>query len=148
MSYQERRAIVLFISTALITALYTAIMLQRYPEAGAYSPEIFRYWGTFMLILIPVSIIAKIVIHILFSIANTVATREAEPDIEDERDRLIELKANRNALWVFTGGFLLAMVSLVLEQPPHVMFILLIGAGVASDMMSEASNFFYYRRGY
>src|SRR5688572_19486673 len=130
MSYQERRAIVSLFSSILITAIYSAYMYQRYPESSAYSPEVFRFWGKFLLILIPVSIVAKIIIHIAFSIINTVATREEEPSITDERDHLIELKSNRNALYTFSLGFLAAMTSLVLEMPPSTMFIIMIGAGI------------------
>ncbi len=147
MSYQERRAIVSLISTILITTAYSAYMLQRYPEADAYSKDIFSFWGTFIVILIPVSIAARIIIYIIFSIINTIATNENEPDFADERDKLIELKASRNSLYVFSIGFLIAMVAIVLERPPAVMFSILIGAGLLSDIISEFSQFYFYRRG-
>jgi uncharacterized membrane protein len=148
MSYQERRAIVALFSTILITLVYSAFMLQRYPEADPYSAEIFHFWGSFMLILIPVSIVAKIVIAIAFVIANTVATREIEPDLTDERDRLIELKAQRNSFYIFALGFVLAMGSLVVGQPPATMFIILLAGGLLSDIVSELSMIFFYRRGF
>ena len=81
MSFQERRAIVSLIGSILITVLYSVYMLQRYPEGDTYSPAVFHFWGSFFLILIPVTIVAKIVIYILFSIANAIATREEEPPI-------------------------------------------------------------------
>ena len=148
MSYQERRAIVNFISSILITALYSLYMFQRYPDTDAYSVEVFRYWGWFILILIPVSIVARIIIYIVFVILNTIATKEMERDISDERDKLIELKSARISLYVFTLGFLLAMISLVLEQPPSVMFIILISAGLLSDTLNELAQFYFYRRGF
>lgn len=148
MSYQERRALIALISTILITVLYSITMLQRYPDAGEYSPEIFHFWGSFFLVLIPVSIAARIVISILFSIVNTVSTREAEPSITDERDTLIELKSSRNGLYGFSIGFMLAMATLVFSQPPAVMFIGLIIAGVMSEVVFELSQFYFYRRGY
>jgi hypothetical protein len=148
MSYQERRAIVNFVSSLLITALYSLVMASHYPDADAYSVEVFRFWGAFILILIPVSIVARIVIYIGFSILNTIATREMEPSITDERDKLIELKAARISLYVFTFGFLLAMISLVVEQPPWVMFTLLILAGILSDTLNELAQFYFYRRGF
>lgn len=148
MSYQERRAIVSILSSLLITAVYSAYMAQRYPAAEAYSPEIFRFWGAFFLILIPVSIVAQIIIYILFSIVNTVATQEQEPSITDERDRLIELKATRNSLVMFTAGFLVGMVAVALGQPPAVMFTIFVFAGVLAELASELSQFYFYRRGY
>lgn len=148
MSYQERRALVNFASSILIMALYSLVMLPRYPEGDAYSVKVFHFWGTFIVILIPVSIAARIIIYIAFSILNTIATREMEPDITDERDRLIELKSARISLYVFTFGFLLAMISLVMDQPPWVMFTILILSGVLSDTLNELAQFYFYRRGF
>ena len=148
MSYQERQSIVSLLSTVLITAGYSAYMLQRYPAADAYSPEVFRFWGTYFLILIPVSIVAKIIVHIVFSILNTIATREDEPSVTDERDKLIELKAAQLSLYVFSLGVVLAMGSLAVDQLPAVMFALLIGAGIASEMVFDVTQFLLYRRGF
>jgi uncharacterized membrane protein len=146
MSFQERRSIVNLISAVLITALYSAYMLPRLPEGNAYSPEVFRFWGAFFLILMPVTIVARIAIYIGFYIVNTIATKE-EASITDERDHLIELKASRVSLYVFVFGFLLAMGSLVLDMPPSTMFIILVCSGILSEVVSEISQFYFYRRG-
>lgn len=148
MSYQEKRAIVNLISSVLITIFYSVYMVQRYPETGPYSVEIFRFWGAFFLILIPVSIVARILTHIVFAIINTVAAHEEESDMMDERDKLFELKATRNSLYVFSAGVILAMAALVVDLPPSAMFVILICAGLVSDMISEISQFYFYRRGY
>lgn len=148
MTYQEKRAVVSVISTLLITALYTAYMAQRYPAVSEYSAEVFRYWGAFFLILIPVSIVAKVIIYILFNIFTTVTTQEQEPSITDERDKLIDLKATRNSLVVFTAGFLAAMAAVALGQSPTVMFILFIASGVLAEVASDLSQFYFYRRGF
>lgn len=148
MSYQERRAIVSFISTILISTLYSAYMLQRYPDGGAYSPEVFSYWATFFILLIPVSIAAKIIIHIVFSIINTITSNEGEPSLTDERDKLIDLKSTRNALYTFVAGFFLAIGSAAADAPPTIMFILLLGAGILSQIVADISQFFFYRRGF
>lgn len=148
MSYQERRSLVSAASTLLINLLYTAYMAQHYPQTGAYSVDVFRFWGAFFLILIPVTIVAKIVIHIVFSIINTLATREDEPAVIDERDRMIELKATKNSVYTFSFGFVCAMIALVLEMSPTVMFIVLICGGVLAELVSEFSQFYFYRRGY
>lgn len=147
MTYQEKRSIVSLISTLLITALYSAYMVQRYPDANPYSPDVFRFWGAFFLIFIVVTIVAKIVIYIAFNIFSAITTNETEPSITDERDRLIELKSTRNSLYTFTFGFLIAMTSLALDMPPTVMFVILICAGTGSEIVSDVSQFLYYRRG-
>lgn len=148
MSYQERRALVNVFSTVVITTVYTAYMMQRYPQTDPYSIEVFRFWGGYFLILIPVTIVAKIIITILFSILNTIATREFEPMVTDERDHLIELKSLRASLYITSIGIVVAMGSLVFDMPPAVMFALLVTAGIAGEIVSEVSQFFSYRRGF
>lgn len=148
MSYQERRSIVSLISTILIIVIYSAYMVQRYPESGAYSPEVFRFWGAYFLILIPVTIVAKIVIYIIFNIISVITTREEEPDVMDERDRLIELKANTKSLYVVGIGFMVAMVALVADLPPAAMFVIFVCVGVVAEMVSEIAQFYLYRRGF
>jgi hypothetical protein len=132
-SYQERRSLVNLISGIVITILYSAYMIQRYPQADAYSPDVFQFWGAFFLILI--------------AIVNEITHQEQEPDITDERDRLIEMKSLRNGGSVFILGFVLAMVFVAAGQPPAAMFIALLCAGLVSEMASTISEFFYYRRG-
>jgi hypothetical protein len=146
-SYQERRSILNLFSGILITVLYSAYMIQRYPQADAYSPEVFQFWGAFFLILIVVSIVARIIIFILFAILNAIIQQEQEPDITDERDRLIELKSLRNGGYVFILGFIVAMVTVAAGQTPAVMFVTLLCAGLVSDMISTLSEFYFYRRG-
>jgi hypothetical protein len=117
-------------------------------QADAYSPEIFHFWGRFFLILIPVSIAARIIIQILFVILNTIATREEISDRGDERTRLIELKSTRNGMWIFVLGFFLAMSALVAELQPSIMFVVLIGSGLLASLVSDVSEFYFYRRGF
>jgi hypothetical protein len=148
MSYQERQAIVSLIETIVISVLYSAYMIQRYPAGSAYSPEVFHFWGSFFLVLIPVSIVAKIITSIIFIILNAIATREEEPPITDERDKMIELKSQVRGGFVFIFGFILAMVSLVISQPPAVMFIILLLSGILSQIISDIAQFYYYRRGF
>lgn len=148
MSYQEWRALVSLLSAVLIPVLFAAVRFQSYPNADAYSPEVFRFWGEFFLILVGVVIVARIVIVIIFTILHTIATHQAEPDITDERDRLIELRSTRYGLYVFGLGFLLAMATLALDQPPTVMFLALLLTGMMSEIVSEAAQFIAYRRGF
>jgi hypothetical protein len=147
MSYQERRSLVNIISSIVIPALYSAVMIRRYPSVDPYAREIFQFWGAFFLILIPVSIAARILIYIVFAILNAIATREEDLPVTDERDRLIALRGGQLSMAVFAFGVMLAMGALVVDLPPAAMFIILIGAGVASEVVSELAQFYFYRRG-
>jgi hypothetical protein len=147
MTYQEKKSILSLISTILIFVLYCLYMYPQYPGGAMESAESIRYWGSFVLILTLVSIIAHIIISIIFNIVFRITTREREPNFADELDKLIDLKAVRNAFFVFIIGFLLAMGSLILYQPLQVMFIILIVSGFISDLTGSATRLYHYRKG-
>lgn len=146
MSYQEKRSILNMISSVLISGIYFWYVFQGDPTAGMSSEELLYFWGKSILILIPVTIVAKIVIAIFFAIGNTVATREKIPNA-DERDKLIELKSLQNSRYMFALGFILAMVSLTMNMSVNVMFIVIVLAGVASEIIENASQLYFYRKG-
>lgn len=146
MTYQEKKSIVSLISTILIFGLYCLYMYPKYPVGGLES-EVFRFWGSFVLTLTLVSIVAHIGISIIFNITYRITTKEKEPKFLDELDKLIDLKAFRNSFFVFVVGFLLAMGSLIIYQPLHVMFIILILSGFVSDVTGSATKLYHYRRG-
>lgn len=148
MTYQEKKSIVTLISTILIFAIYCLYMYPRYPEQGAELTEVLRYWGSFVLILMLVSIIAHIIISIVFNIVYRMTTGEKEPGFADELDRMIELRAHRISFLLFILGFLCAMGSLVMEKPLYVMFDLLIAAGFLADVSSSVTKLYHYRRGF
>jgi hypothetical protein len=147
MTYQEKKSIVSLISAILIFGLYSLYMYPQYPKGSVESIETFRYWGSFVLILTLVSIIAHIIISIIFNIVFRITTNEKEPKFADELDKLIELKAFRNSFFLFILGFLLAMGSLIIYQPSHVMFIILILSGFISDVTGSVTKLYHYRRG-
>ena len=147
MTYQEKKTIVTLISGILIFVLYCLYMAPQYPEGGANSPETLRYWGSFVLVLTAVTIIAHILIIIVFNIIFRMTTGEKEPNFEDELDKLIRLKSLRNSFAVFVLGFLLAMGALTIDQPLKVMFIILVASGFLSDMTGSLSRLYHYRRG-
>ncbi|MFK9093881.1 hypothetical protein [Bacillus salipaludis] len=147
MTYQEKKSIVSLISTIVIFVSYCLYMYPQYPEEGIESIETLRYWGSFVLILTLVSIVAHIIISIIFNTVFRITTREKEPRFADELDKLIELKAFRNSFFVFILGFLVAMGSLIIYQPLLVMFIILIISGFISDVTGSITKFYHYRRG-
>jgi len=147
MTYQEKKSIVSLISAVLIFVLYCWYRYPQYPGGSVSPTEVFRYWGSFVLVLTLVSIVAHIVISIIFNIVFRITTGEKEPSFADELDKLIDLKAFRNSFAVFIIGFLLAMGSLVMEQPLQVMFMILIASGFLSDVTGSVTKLYHYRRG-
>lgn len=147
MTYQEKKSIVTLISAILIFVAYCLYMYSRLPEGGLESTETFRFWGSFVLNLTLFSIVAHIVISIIFNIVFRMTTGEKQPNFADELDKLIELKAHRNSFFVFIVGFLLAMGSLIIVQPSQVMFIILIMFGFISDVTGSFTKLYHYRKG-
>lgn len=147
MTYQEKKSIVSLISTILIFTVYLLYRYPQYPNEVLDSKVTFHYWGSFILVLTLVSIAAHIVISIVFNIIFRMTTGEKEPAFADELDKRIDLLAFRNSFAMFVSGFLLAMGSLVIDQPLKVMFIVLIVAGFFSDLTGSISRLYYYRRG-
>ncbi|MHC0038031.1 hypothetical protein [Pseudoneobacillus sp. C159] len=147
MTYQEKKSILTLFSTILIFGFYCLYMYPQYPGGEIEAAESFRYWGSFVLILTLVSIIAHIIISIVFNIIFRITTREKEPRFADELDKLIDLKAFRNAFLVFIIGFLLAMGSLIIYLPIGVMFMILIASGFISDLTGSATRLYHYRKG-
>lgn len=147
MTYQEKKSIVSLISAIFIFISFCLYMYPQYPEGAVTSSETFRYWCFFVLLLTVFSIVAHIVINIIFNIIYRITTKEKEPTFEDELDKIIELKANRNSFFVFIIGFVVAMGSLIIDEWAQMMFIILIASGFISDVVGSLSKLFYYRRG-
>ncbi len=147
MTYQEKKSIVSLISTILIFGFYCLYMYPQFPNGDMKSADTFHYWGSFVLNLTLISIIAHIIISIIFNMVFRITTREVEPKFADELDKLIDLRAFRNSFFVFIIGFLIAMGSLVFYQPLQVMFITLIASGFFADVTGSATKLYHYRRG-
>jgi len=147
MSYQERRSIINILSSLLIFGGYAYYVFQINGEENMLLIKDFTFWAKYILILIPVSIVSKIIVYIIFAIVNAIATREEMPSITDERDKLIELKSERVTHYLFLFGFLMAMVVLLTDWPQYYMFIVLIGMGLVSEVIGEITKFYYYRKG-
>lgn len=147
MSYQEKRALVFLISSILILGLYGLYIFNTYHDTILAAPNDFKFWGKTFLILIPVSIVANIIIMIIFNIVNKILSNEDIPAITDERDKLIELKSTQVSHWVFIFGFLFAMGSQAFGMQPYIMFITLMVSCFISSSAAEVTKIYLYRRG-
>jgi hypothetical protein len=147
MSFQERKTIMYLISTFLIFGLYCMYVFRNAPFGVLDQEDPFRFWGMFVVVLIPVAIIAKIILHIIFSMMDRMVTKEAEPSFADELDKLIDLKATRISHFAFMLGFVLAMGAVAFGMTPNTMFVIFIGTGFLSEVAGRLSQLYYYRRG-
>jgi hypothetical protein len=147
MSARERQAIVSLLTTLLLIVVFVGYVLPRYPAGNPYAPAVFHFWGLAFVVLVPVSIVANVAVSIVFRVVYAMKTRQKASSFADERDKSIDLRALRIALYVFTGGFALAMGSLAIGMPPAVMFILLMGSGYGSGLVGNIAKLYLYRRG-
>jgi uncharacterized membrane protein len=153
LSYQEKSIIVSLAASLLVYVVYSFILYRRY-QAGSYdSVDAARFLGTAILVLIGVQIVMQIIAQIMLAIGSAVVTvattgqEPTDPPAEDERDKLIELKASRNSFIVFGIGFVLSMVALAMGLPATVTLAVLIGFMMLAELLGTASKLAYYRRG-
>ncbi|NPV86962.1 MAG: hypothetical protein HPY45_13255 [Anaerolineae bacterium] len=164
MSYQEKRTVVSIASSALLLAAYCVYAFTRY-GAGAAATADLKVWAGTMLIFIgvgiAVSIVIQIVFHILLSISiavkrkiqdQTLDDKEIEKSIgsemvEDEMDRLIDLKSTRVGFFFAGVGFVAGLVALVLGFSAVVMLNIIFLSFGAASMLEGFIQLYYYRRG-
>jgi hypothetical protein len=147
MSQEEKSNYISLITTLTISIPYMASVLIRYQDKNMNTEEELKFWAVAILILIPIRIVSEIIMHIIVAIITAIATGKEGSEVVDERDKLIDLKSNRNAYYLTCIGFLLSMIVIVLNQSVSAMFIVLFITGFLAEMVDIFSKMFYYRRG-
>lgn len=147
MSYQEKRSLVNLISAIIVPGIYFWLVFSDSPEIGLNTDELLKFWGTTMITYIPIAIVARIVIHILFGISNTILTKE-KMDKMDERDRIIELKSKNIGQAIFGIGLVGAMATQALDYSATALFAWIIIGGVVSEIFENSLQLRFYRRGF
>jgi uncharacterized membrane protein len=160
MSYTEKRTITSIIAGALVLAAYCFYVF------GGARPEMLaagdlRGRAITMLVFIGIGVVAMIIIqivfHILYSISIAIRDRNYDEKqvektienemVEDERDKLIELKSAKVGFGVAGFGFVLGLLALVFHYQPIVMLdVLFISFNVAS-MAEGVASLVYYKTG-
>jgi hypothetical protein len=139
MSYQEKRTITSIITGAAVLAAYCIYAFGRY-QSGAVAAGDLKFWAITMLV---------------FSISwssQYCDDQEIEKNIkmemvEDEMDKLIELKSMRVG-FVFAGiGFVAALLSLVLDHSPVVMLNIMFISFSGGSLFEGFTQLYYYRKG-
>ena len=151
MSYQEKNIAVSLGSSTLILGYYLIRVFQMIQGGSFNSTNVFRLWGIVIVMAIVLTILGTILTHIFSAIIEAIRTGDDDPkidDLEDERDKMIDLRGTRVTYIVSSLGVFLAMLSFVLGQPPLVMFSLLIFFGVVAQIIGDISRLVLYRRGF
>lgn len=149
MHNKEKQTLFTMIISITAMIVYGIIIYQKKVVANPEIINDMQFWGKYFLLFIPVAIVTMIVSYIIFTIINKIITNEDLDDgIQDERDKLIELKSIRISHWIFTFGFMTAMGTQALGMELWVMMITFIASGMVSSMVSELAKFIMYRRGF
>ena len=149
MSFQERNTTASLGVFTLILGFYLVRVFQLAQSGSFNLTNMVRLWGTVIVLGIVVTIIGTILTHIGSGIIQAIKTRE-EPvieDIEDERDRLIDLRGTKIAYYVSSIGVFLSMLAFAFGQPSLVMFSLLIFSGLAAQIIGDIARLILYRKG-
>lgn len=164
MSYQEKRTGANILTGILVLAAYCIYATSKY-NSGAVSPNDLKFWAGTMLIFIGIgigaTIIMQILFHILFSISIAVKVKiqdeqcddkEIEKTIEseiveDEREKLVELKSLRFGFIIAGIGFVGGLVSLVLNYSPVVMLNIAYISFLVGSVIEGVGQLYYYRKG-
>ena len=150
MSFQEKNITVSLVNFSLILVFYLIRVFQMVQSGNFNSTNVFRLWSIVIVLAVFVTIFATILTHIVSSIIQAIRTN-AKPDVEniqDERDKLIDLRGTKVTYFVSSIGVFLSMLTFVLGQPPLVMFTLLIFSGVVAQIIGDMSRLYLYRRGF
>jgi uncharacterized membrane protein len=158
MHYQQQRTIVNILAAVALLAVYYIYVLGKL-NAAAVTLDNVKFFAvtmlTFIGIGIGVSIVLQIVFHILFSVS--VAVRERDKDgkeietainsamVEDERDKMIDLKSMRITMIVTMVGFVAGLVLLALDYPMTLMLNILFGAAGLGAVGEGISKLIYYK---
>jgi hypothetical protein len=149
MSYREKNITAELVSFGLLFLYYVINWLNMYRTAGLVSSTIFRLWGIVIVAGIFLTILFIILTHIGTNIVSAIKTgkESTEPMIEDERDKLIELKGEYVAYITGSFGIFLAMLTFALGQPPLLMFSLIVFFCLIAQLSGGIAQLVYYRKG-
>jgi hypothetical protein len=150
MSFKQKNITVTLVNFSLILIFFLFRVFQMIQNDSFNSENVFRLWGIIIILAVVVSIGATILTIIVSAVIDAIKTGKEEPEIdslEDERDRLIDLRGTKVTYLISSIGSLIAMLTFVQGQPPLVMFTLLIFVGVLAQIIGDISRLVLYQRG-
>ncbi len=168
MNYHEKKTIVTSIVGLAVSLSYLVFAIIKYNEASSESLTL-KFWAARILIFIGIGVVAIIVVLILFNIFYSIylayklktedpklSDKEIEIQIsqivktntlEDEMAKLIELKSMRIGFAIAGVGFVLALVSLLLDFSPVIMLNILFLSFSFGSALEGFAQLYYYKRG-
>jgi hypothetical protein len=147
MTIQEKRSIGFIVSNVLVSACYALYLGLVYRDRFAVAPDDPKLWATVILIYVPLQVLARLLVVIALAVANELAGAGERADLEDEMDKLIDLKSTNFSYYIFGAGILLALGSLALGMSLALFFAILGGGMVLAGLVGDLALLVMYRRG-
>ena len=138
MSFQEKSNLVMTVIIALVYGVYFAMVI---PPALTDGPSMERV-GPYLFAAVVFLVIGGVVAHILVAMA---APKDA--DEADERDRLIEMRADARSGYVLGTAAVLALGLALMELPLFWIVHMILGGLVASELVKGILRAIDYRVG-
>jgi hypothetical protein len=150
MSYKEKSISISLVSYIMILGYYLIQVFQMIRGGGLVASRLFALWAVVIVATILVNILGNILASIVLAIAHAIRTRseQVERYVEDERDRLIDLKGTKIAYITFSIGIFIAMLAFILGQSALVMFALIVFFSSLAEIVGSISQIIQYRRGF
>jgi len=160
MSYQTKRTMTSMVSGVLVLAAYCMYAFGRY-SSGAVAEGNLKFWAGTMLVFIGIGIAATIILEIIFHIGLSIdiAVKERGCDekeidkkieatvVEDEMDKLIELKSSQVGFVVAGVGFVSALLLLLFGYSTVVMLNVMYLSFLVGSLMEGAASLYFYGKG-
>ncbi len=147
MSYQEAKYAFSFLTTALAAVIYAVRVRALYLDGYFDGTDGLILTGRAILVLIAAIVVVGILGQILLAIGTAIAGDAPDMD-EDERDKLIDLKAMNWAFSIFGFGLLGALIALALGHPAFAVFHYIIYAMIAAGLCADMIRIWLHRRGF
>lgn len=149
MSIQLQKSIFNLASTILSIGIYLIYVFGINGDINILKMTEIQFWGSFILAMTGVLVVAKIILFILFAIFKTmVSDRNNVEDLGfvDERDKLIETKSDRYSHWIAMVGFIVSMIPLSMGYEVQYMFLTILSFGFTATVMSDVWKIYFYSK--
>ncbi len=138
MSFREKSAWIALVTYGVVFGGYFLVLFQNWQDS----------YGRFLSIgLLVGAVIALIVIATVLTIVAALLNPKEANAPADERETLIDLKAERIASYTLSVGVLLMIGALLLGWNPHLVANLLLAALVVSELVKAGAQIAYFRAG-
>jgi hypothetical protein len=157
MSYNSKKTIASLIAGVMLVAAYAVYALGEHSPA----PDNLKSWAIAMLAFIGIGVAVVIVVQIVFHIALAIgiAAKEQGRDdkeveriisssmVEDEREKLINLKSAHVGNVCAGIGFIAALAALALGMSAVVALHVLLGAFAVGSVIEGFVGVYFYEKG-